>query len=69
MDFLRSLSSFSVTDFLRSATVICLTISSGFAGLRRKIMPQHPQRITNPKIAESPIAAPTPLLIVSVFVI
>ena len=50
----------SNADFLRSAIVTCLTISSDFAGLRRKIKPQHPQRTTNPKMAEKPIAAACP---------
>ncbi len=52
----------SNADFLRSATEMCLTISSGFAGLfLKKIKPQHPQRTTNPKMAEKPIAAACPL--------
>ena len=54
----------SSADFLCSFSTIdiCLRISSGFAGFRRKIK-QHPQRIRNPKIVESPIAAPNPELI------
>ena len=55
----------SSADFLCSFSTIdiCLTISSGFAGFRRKIKMQHPQRMRNPKIVESPIAAPNPELI------
>jgi hypothetical protein len=48
----------SNADFLRSAIVTCLTISSDFAGLfLKKMKPQHPQRTTNPKMAEKPMAA------------
>lgn len=51
----------SNADFLRSATDICLTISSGFEGLfLKKIKPQHPQRTRNPKMAEKPMAAACP---------
>jgi len=52
----------SNADFLRSAIVTCLTISSDFAGLfLKKIKPQHPHITINPKMAEKPIAAACPL--------
>jgi hypothetical protein len=52
----------SNADFLRSTIVTCLLISSGFAGLfLKKIKPQHPHRIRNPKMAEKPMAAACPL--------
>ena len=72
MDFFLSLSS-SVTDFplsFGSTIVTCLIIifspSLCDAGLLLKIKPQQPHRTKNPKMAESPMAAPTPWLIGSV---
>ena len=51
----------SNADFLRSTIVTCLTISSDFVGLfLKKMKPQHPQRTTNPKMAEKPMAAACP---------
>ena len=69
IDLRLSFSSLSITDLRLSfcSTIdTCLIIKFSGMGLRLKKKAQHPQRITNPKIAESPIAAPTPLLIGSV---
>ena len=55
----------TVTDFCLSTTVTCLIIKSSLTGLLlQKITPQQPHTITRPKIAERPIAAPTPFEIV-----
>ncbi len=54
----------STVDFL-STNVTCLIIKSSLTGLfLQKITPQQPHTITRPKIAERPIAAPTPFEIV-----
>ena len=72
IDLRLSFSSLSITDLRLSfdSTIdTCLIIKFSGMGLRLKMKPQQQQRITNPKTAESPIAAPTPWLIGSVVLI
>ena len=69
VDLRLSFSSLSIADLrlsFGSTKDTCLITRFSCTGLRLKARPQHPQRITNPKTAEIPIAASRPLLIGSV---